>query len=112
MSEGRMEPDNKVVVEITRAHLKANEPECRWCFAVDMQRIPGKIKAKYCFPDGLLLHLSCPRCGGEFTYYSEGWEEDYLKNIIMKLHPEFGCEIDKELLDRTNSLVFPEYLNV
>lgn len=112
MSQENLKPDKNQIKELVKAHLEAEDPECRWCFAVDMQRVPGKIMATYSFPDGTVLHLLCPRCGGQFTFYSEGWEEDYLKNIISKLHPELGHEIDNKSLNEINRRLFPEYLNV
>jgi len=111
MSQEKMEPDDKVIAEITNAHLEAGEPECRWCFAIDMQRVKGKIFSRQAFPDASLLHLSCPRCGGEFTEYIEGWEEEYLINIILKLRPEWRGNLSEETLSRINRRVFPEYLD-
>jgi len=104
-----MRLDKHQIKELVKAHLEAEEPECRWCFAVDMQRVKGKIIAQYNFPDGMVLHLSCPRCGGEFSYYAEIWEADYLKNIIFKLHPELENNVADELFKEINDRVFPEY---
>jgi len=98
--------------ELVQAHLQAPEPECRWCFAIDLQRVKGNVIAQYSFPDAMLLHLSCPRCGGEFTFYAEGWEADYLKNLIFKLHPEFNRKIAQRLFREINNRVFVEYLDI
>lgn len=35
------------IKNLINAHLEAEVPECRWCFAVDMQRVPGKIIAQH-----------------------------------------------------------------
>lgn len=112
MSEEKVRLDKNQIRELINAHLEAEEPECRWCFAVDMQRVKGKIIDQYNFPDGMVLHLSCPRCGGEFSYYAEIWEEDYLRNIISKLHPELGKNLEDKLFKEMNDRVFPEYLDV
>ncbi|MBI4303845.1 MAG: hypothetical protein HY665_05860 [Chloroflexi bacterium] len=106
-----MEPDDKVIAEITKAHLEAGEPECRWCFAIDTQRVKGKILSRQDFPDASLLHLSCPRCGSEFTEYIEGWDKEYLTNIVFKLHPELRGNLSEKTLGKINQRVFPEYLN-
>jgi hypothetical protein len=97
--------------KLLRSHLEAEEPECRWCFAIDMQRVKGKIVAQYNFPDGMVLHLSCSRCGGDFSFYTEGWSEDYLKNVIFKLHPELENNVSDELFKEINDRVLPEYLD-
>ena len=102
---------NPGLTELVNAHLEAAEPECRWCFAIDLQRVPGKILNTYRFPDSLLLHLKCPRCGKEFTSYSEGWSEDYLEGTISTLHPELSNRIDSKLLDQVHDLLFPEFLH-
>lgn len=94
---------------IIEAHLAALEPECRWCFAVDLERVKGKLIACHTFPDAMLLHLACPRCGAEFTRYVEGWEEKYLENIVLKLHPEMGRKVGAKRLEAFSKRVFPEY---
>lgn len=92
--------------ELIQVHLASPEPECRWCFAIDKLRVKGEIIAQYDFPDSMLLHLKCPRCNGEFTFYAEVWASTYLKERIEKLHPEGDIELSDEIVD----LVFPEYL--
>jgi len=77
-----------------------------------MERVPERIVAQYNFPDSTLLHLSCPRCGGEFTLYIEAWDEPYLKNIINRLHPELQDRISDELFNEINDRVWPEYLGI
>lgn len=109
MSENDLRPDKHIIDELTKAHLEAVEPECRWCFAVDMQRVKGNKIARYDFPDAMLLHLSCPRCGGEFSEYIEGWNADYVMNILSKLHPELKNNLEEKLFTEINLRVFPEY---
>lgn len=95
--------------EIIRAHLVALEPECRWCFAVDMVRVKGEEINEYHFPDALLLHLRCPRCGGEFTYYSEGWDERYIRRVLSKVRPELASiSADDKRFEEIVNRVFPE----
>ena len=101
-----------MILEMNKEHLEEGETECRWCFAVDMQRIKGEIIATYNYPDATLVNLSCPRCGGEFTLYIEAWDEPYLKDIIFKLHPELKDGIDDKLIAQINDRVFPEYLKI
>jgi transcription initiation factor IIE alpha subunit len=91
--------------QITKAHLEDGIDECRWCFAVDMERVKGNEIARYDFPDSTLLHFSCPRCGGEFSLYVPGWGEGYIKKIIRRLHPEIGEDIDDELFREVNDRV-------
>lgn len=112
MPEEKAGLDDNQTRELTNTHLEGWEPECRWCFAVDMYRVKGKIITQYDFPDATLFHLSCPRCGGEFSYYSEGWEGDYLRNIISKLHPELGGSLEDKLFKEILHRVFPEYSDV
>ncbi len=102
--------NNEKTKQAIEAHLSAEEPECRWCFAVDMQRVKGKIIAQYDFPDAMVLHLSCPRCGGEFTHYAEIWEADYLRDIIFRLHSERRT-LDEKDFREINRRVFPENID-
>lgn len=104
--------DKNQIKQTIAVHIQEGETECRWCFAIDMQRIKGNIIATYNFPDATLVHLSCPRCGGEFTLYFHAWGEDYLKDIISKLHPELEGRIDDDLLSEINNRVWPEYMSV
>lgn len=104
--------DNAKFAELAKAHLEAWELECRWCFAIDLQRVKGEVIAQYNFPDAMVLHLLCPRCGAEFSYYAEVWEEDYLKNLIFKLHPELIGQIDQGAFNEITSRAFPEYLDI
>jgi len=112
MAEEKEGLDTDQIKELIKAHLAAEEPECRWCFAVDMHRVKGKEISRFVFPDAVLVLLSCPRCGGVFSYYAETWEGDYLRNIISKLHPELGSDLDEESFEKMNDRVFPEYLGV
>ena len=79
---------------------------------MDMQRIKGEVIATYNFLDATLVHLSCPRCDGEFTLYFHAWGEPYLKNIISKLHPELKGRIDDTLFNEINDRVWPEYIGI
>ena len=94
--------------QLVKDHLE-NEDECRWCFAVDLERVTGTLIAKYSFPDAMLLHYRCSRCGSEFTNYGEGWSEEYVKEIIFRLHPELGNQIDEDILREIMHRVCPEY---
>ena len=100
---GTMDQNN--IKNIVETHLGALEPECRWCFAVDLERVKGNEIARYDFPDATLLHFSCPRCGGEFSLYINGWGETYVKEKIHKLHPELGGNISDELFKEVNDRV-------
>ena len=100
------------VTKIIKEHLEGGETECRWCFAVDMERVKGEIIATSNYPDATLVHLSCPRCGGKFTLYFHAWGEDYLKNIISKLHPELEGRIDDNLFNEINDRVWPKYSGI
>ena len=102
---------NTSIRQLIKHHGEEGETECRWCFAVDMQRIKGTIIATYNFPDATLVHLSCPRCGGEFTLYFHAWEESYLKDIIATLHPELEERMDN-VFDEVNNRVCPELLDI
>jgi len=102
--------DKRLVRQLIKAHLEEGETECRWCFAVDMQRIKGDIVNTHNYPDSTLVQLSCPRCGGEYTLYFHAWGESYLKDIISKLHPELEGKIDDTLFSRINDRVWPEYM--
>ena len=64
-----------------------------------LERIEGEEISRHLCADSLFIHLRCPRCDGEFTLYSPGWSEDYLKERIVELHPEIEDRIDNELLN-------------
>ena len=68
------------------AHLSAIHPECRWCFGIDGKRVKGKLIKVYNFPDATLMHLECPRCGGEFTNYFLGCDPGYITERVRQLH--------------------------
>ena len=91
--------------ELFRNHLEQGVDECRWCFAVDLERVKGDEIARYDFPDATVLHFSCPRCGGEFSQYINGWSETYAKEKINKLHPELGGIISDKLFKEVNDRV-------
>jgi|GEM_PF-1539941 len=104
--------DNAQLINLTKVHLEDGIDECRWCFAVDMERVKGKEVARHDFPDGTLLHYFCPRCRGEFSNYTNGWGEDYVKEKINKLHPELKGEISDEFFGEVNNRVlFPDNLD-
>jgi hypothetical protein len=103
--------DDKAFDELLRTHLEAVEPECRWCFAIDMERVTGETIAQYDFEDGMLLHLSRPRCGGEWSEYIRVFTGGYLCDCIRRLHPELeGRNVDQEF-DEAIDRLWPEHPN-
>ena len=98
--------------DILKAHLEADEFECRWCFAVDMERVPGKIIKKYRFPDATLHHLACPRCEGEWTEYTPATDAGYLKSRIFKLHPELKDNLGYDRFREIVDLLWPKHPGV
>lgn len=101
--------DREQIRKLTKSHLEEGIDECRWCFAVDLQRVVGKEIARYDFPDGTLWLYSCPRCGGEFSLYSEGYSAAYLLNKIEKLHPELKGNVSDELFNQMNERVLYDF---
>ena len=97
------------IVKILKEHVEDGETECRWCFAIDLQRIKANIVAQEDYPDATVLHLKCPKCDGEFSYYIRAWAEPYLKDRITKLHPEIEGKISDDLLSEINDRMWPEY---
>ena len=104
-----LEIDEDQLNQLTKDHVEDGETECRWCFAIDLQRVKTNIIAQHDFPDATVLHLKCPRCGGEFSYYIRAWGEDYLRNIILKLHPELEDKINDDLIGKINDRMWPEF---
>ena len=90
---------NEKVKQLTEAYLDEGITECRWCFAIDLERIKGEEISRHLYVDSLFFHLRCPGCEGEFTLYSPSWGEDYLRERISKLHPELKDGMDNELLN-------------
>ena len=90
---GTMDQNN--IKNIVETHLGALEPECRWCFAIDMERVAGEPIDSCCFPDYFVQHFRCPRCGGEFTDVSPVYEMGYLKQRILRLYPHLSDIVDK-----------------
>lgn len=88
--------DQKNIKDIVEAHLGALEPECRWCFTIDMERVEGEPIDSYCFPDYFVQHFRCPRCGGKFTDVTPVYEMGYLKERILKVYPHLSDIIEKE----------------
>ena len=37
--------------QLTKDHIEDGETECRWCFAIDLQRVKANIIAQHDFPD-------------------------------------------------------------
>lgn len=103
------EIDEDQLKQLIKDHREASEGECRWCFAIDLQRVKVEEIAQYDFPDATLVHLKCPKCGGEFSYYIRAWGEDYLRNRILKLHPEMEGRIEGNLIRVINDRMWPEY---
>lgn len=101
--------DKKGMKELLKAHLEAFPPECRWCFAIDRERITGKEIGRYDSPDAMVLHYSCPRCGGEYSAYIPMIGNEYVEQRMRHLHPEIE-EIDEERLDEAFLWSFPEDL--
>jgi hypothetical protein len=110
VSQENGRPDRPDIHELITAHLEAPAPECRWCFAIDLERVPGRVLGTVRLSDASLVRLICPRCGCEFSFYSEGWEDDYLMKVISKLHPNQPHENHRQLLMQAHRLLFPEYL--
>jgi len=91
-----MQMDNNEFDGLLRAHFATVEPECRWCFAIDMERVTGETIAQYDSQDGMLLRLSCPRCGGEWSEYIRVFTGEYLRDRIYSLHLELeGRNVDQ-----------------
>lgn len=89
-------------------HLKATEPECRWCFAIDKVRVKGKEIALHDYPDSLLFVLECPRCGATFTYHVNVLSRDYIEERVYKLHPEMRSHLTEQRFREILDLVLPE----
>ena len=102
MDEGRVEL-------IAKAHREEGEIECRWCFAVDLQRVKAIIVDQEHLPDATVLSLWCPRCGGVSSYYIRAWGEDYFKERIITLYPDFEEKITDELVREVNDRLWPEF---
>ena len=102
MYNNRNEQD---VRQLTKAHLEEGLDECRWCFAVDLERVKGLLFARYEFPDGCLEYRYCPRCKGEYSVYVPVWGEAYVKEHIVALHSGISGQIDQALFDHVNDRV-------
>jgi len=101
--------NSKEFDEAVRAHLEALEPECRWCFAIDLERVNGDVIAQYDFEDGMVLHLLCPRCGGEWSEYIRVFTGEYLRDRIRALHPELPrTAVDQKFAEAIRR-VWPEH---
>ena len=101
--------DSSQARQLIKEYREEGETECRWCFAIDLQRVKANIIGQYNFPDATVLHLKCSRCDSEFSYYTRGWSEPYLRNIILKLHPKLEDKIDDNLIRKINDRMWPEY---
>lgn len=103
--------DKEQIRKHTRAHLEYGIDECRWCFAVDLRRVKAIEIARYGCPDGTFAHFYCPRCGGEFSQYLNGWSEPYVKERIKSLHPELCGYVSEEHFREVNARVlYPDQL--
>ena len=102
--------DNEVNIskQSINDHCEADWEECRWCFAIDLQRVKAKQISKYDFPDATILHMKCPRCGGEYSYYFRAWGEDYIKERIVTLHPEIQERLTDDMIRIINDRLWPE----
>lgn len=76
-------------------------------FAVDLERVKGTLIAKYDFPDAMLLHYRCSRCGGEFTHHCPMWSSEQVEKITFRLHPELGNQVDEDIFDEIIDRVYP-----
>jgi hypothetical protein len=101
--------DDKQFDNVLRAHLEAVDPECRWCFAISKERVKGEIIAQHDFPDAMLLHLSCPRCGGEWSEYIQGFQGEYLRSRISTLYPELEGESAEQAFEQAIGRLWPEH---
>ncbi len=88
---------------------RENEEECRWCFAIDLKRVKAEVIDRQNLPDATVLHLKCPKCGGEFSYYIRAWGQDYIKERIEKLHPELAGHITEDMISIINDRLWPEH---
>jgi hypothetical protein len=104
----RIETKAKTPEQLIKDHRDADWEECRWCFAIDLQRVKAKQIAKYDFPDVTILHMKCERCGGEYSYYFRAWGEDYIKERMVVLHPEIGEHITDDMIQIINDQLWPE----
>ena len=100
--------NNRQIKKLLNDYFDVEEPECRWCFAIDKQRVKGEVVTEYEFPDGCLQHLSCPRCGGEFTAYFMQGKADYVRERGNKLHPEWKGKIRSEKFSEIVALTMLE----
>lgn len=101
--------DQETIRRFTRGHLEEGIDECRWCFAIDLQRVKAIVIDQYDFPDATVLHLMCPRCGGEFSYYIRSWSEPYLTERMATLHPGLKGQITDDLIREVNDRLWPEF---
>jgi hypothetical protein len=70
-----------------------------------MERVKGEEIAQYDFEDGMLIHLWCPRCGGEWSEYIRVFTGEYLRDRIYNLHPELkGRNVDQEFKEAVHRL--------
>jgi hypothetical protein len=105
----RREMNKEEISQLIKSHLVEGEEECRWCFAIDLQRVRSKIIGQYHFPDATVLQLMCPKCGGEFSYYIRSWSEPYLTERITTLHPGLKGQVTDDLIREVNDRMWPEF---
>jgi hypothetical protein len=97
----------KKINKLFKAHREANWEECRWCFAIDLQRVKAKEIAKYDFPDATILSMKCDRCGGEYSYYFRVRGEDYIKERMIALHPDIQGHVTDDKIRAINHRLWP-----
>jgi len=83
--------------------------ECRWCFAIDLQRVKAIEIAEYKLHDALIVHMKCNRCGGEYSSYTRIGDEEYIKERIISLYPEIQETVIHNIIPRVKAKEISEY---
>ena len=92
-----------------RQHLETANPECRWCWAVDGERVEGKGIAWTYLPDATLIYFSCPKCGGSWSEYLTGFDGEYLRERISVLHPEMTPDDVEQRFEEAIDRLWPQH---
>jgi len=92
-----------------RRHLETADPECRWCWAIDSERVVGEIISWTELPDASLIYLSCPRCGGSWSEYFTGFDGEYLRERIRRLHPEMTPDDVQRRFEESIDMLYPQH---
>jgi len=95
--------------DILRQHLETAEFECRWCWGIDRERVKGEELAWTKLPDASLIYLSCPKCGGSWSEYFTGFDGEYLRDRIRRLHPEMEEENVQQRFEESVDRLFPQH---